>query len=277
MNQTSGYRFLFFNTGLPRNYEIPHFGTVPSQDCYKVLFLETPDHKILFDTGPGGYILGSGTQNAVYGGDNPSLLNALEAQGILPEDITHIILSHLHHNAAGGILPKGHASLENKRPVFEHAQVLVSRASYERAITPHWMDKKSFIPGICSVLENSIDLTFISHGDVISLDDVCIEFHESQGHFPGIMVADINYGSKCIITGTDLLPGTQWTDLTVFTGFDRFSEKLADEKKALMDRAIKKDAWIFYPNDFQYAYSKINFDQSKNKYLAIACSNHIPD
>ncbi len=277
MKKTSGYSFSFFNTGLSRNYEAIHFGTLPIQDCNRVLLLQTPDHKILFDTGPGSYLIGTGAQHAVCGGKNPLLLNELDSQGIFPKDITHIIFSHLHYNTVGGILPNNGVSPEKQRPLFEHARMFVSQASYERARTPHLMDKKSFIPGTCDLLKNSADLDFISHGDVITLDDVCIEFHETQGHSPGMMLSDIQYESKCIITGTDLLPGTQWIDLTVSTGSDRFIEKLADEKKALMDRAIEKDAWVFYPNDFQYAYSKIIFDQNKNKYLAAAHTNHLPD
>ncbi len=275
MNQTAGYSLSYLKICKSGNFSAPHFGTVPIQGCFRVLLLQTPNYKILFDASPGGDDLEWAAQRATDKKVSHALLNEMASHDLSPKDITHIVLSHLHYSSVGGILEGGEDNIKNQQPVFDRAKIFVSRDSYERARMPHSIDIKHYIPGISDVLENSADLTFVSHGGEIMLDDVRIELHETWGHSPGMILSDIHYKNCCIITGADLLPKTRSTDLTSYGGFDRCSEQLIDEKKALMDRAIKKNAWIFYPNDLHCAYSKIIFDQ--NRYLSTGHTNRLPD
>jgi glyoxylase-like metal-dependent hydrolase (beta-lactamase superfamily II) len=278
MNQTSGCKVSFFEIRRSRDYEAPHLGNIPIDECFRVLLLQTLNFKVLFDVGPGGYFLEEGTQRAVFEKGKPSFLSAMSDNGLSPKDITHIIFSHLHYNRAGGLIMINEGrSTQKQKPVFTNAKIYVSQASYERARKPHLMDKNIFIPHICDVIDNCTDISFISHGEVLELDDARIEFHETHGHSPGMIVSEIHCDNKCIINGTDLLPNKQCIDLKVFTGVDRFAEKVIDEKIALIERAIAEDAWFFYSNDVNYAYSKVVFDQNTKKYESNEHTNSLSD
>ena len=59
-----------------------------------------------------------------------------------------------------------------------------------------------------------------------------------------------------IFTG-DLVPGTHWVHLPITMGYDRFAEKVIDEKAELYQTSVSKNWWHFYTHDANYCMSKI--------------------
>ncbi len=52
-------------------------------------------------------------------------------------------------------------------------------------------------------------------------------------------------------------------------GYDRFPERLIDEKRDIFQRVFKENAWIFYPHDNTYAASKLLFDETIKKFQSV--------
>jgi len=96
------------------------------------------------------------------------LIKELEKKGIKPEDITHIILSHLHFDHAGGLL-KPYSENKPLELAFSNAEFWITKKAFERAKHPHHRDKASFIPGLIELLENSGRLRFVEHKGVFLL------------------------------------------------------------------------------------------------------------
>src|SRR5688500_8844771 len=102
---------------------------------------------ILFEAGIGAFFEPALRERYGVVEDRHVLLESLAAQGIRPEDVDVIVLSHLHFDHAGGVL----AAYEPGAPlrlVFPRATYVVGAEAWQRAVAPHARDRASFIPGL---------------------------------------------------------------------------------------------------------------------------------
>jgi glyoxylase-like metal-dependent hydrolase (beta-lactamase superfamily II) len=82
----------------------------------------------------------------IYGIDHTkfTLENSLEKLGIKTDDITDVILTHLHFDHAGGsttIDPDG-----TLRPTFRKATYYIQKRNLELAMNPNEKDRASYLP-----------------------------------------------------------------------------------------------------------------------------------
>lgn len=82
------------------------------------------------------------------------------------------------------------------------------------------------------MLKASGRLDLHGEGGRLSLDGVEIQFSESHGHTPGMLVSWIGIGHETFIFTGDLIPGHAWINLPITMGFDRFPELLVEEKNS---------------------------------------------
>src|SRR5262249_20334885 len=82
------------------------------------------------------------------------LLASLASEGIGPEDVDVVVLSHLHFDHAGGLLT-AHEPGAPPRLVFPRAAFVVGAEAWQRAVSPHARDRASFIPGLTNLLAGS--------------------------------------------------------------------------------------------------------------------------
>ena len=88
---------------------------------------------ILVDTGIGNRL--SEREVRIYTPDPADrLVNGLDALGLAPQDVTHVVLSHLHFDHVGGLIDKTAGG--ESRPIFSQAQVVIQRAEWELASQP---------------------------------------------------------------------------------------------------------------------------------------------
>lgn len=232
------------------------------------LLVETANHKILLETGIGAYMAPKFKQRFGVQEDHHVLLDSLKALGVDHEAITVVILSHLHFDHAGGLLSPFQ---EGTAPtlLFPNADFYVGEGAWERACTPHPRDRASFIPELPGLLVESGRLHKVQAADVLSFDDLKVHFYESEGHTPGMLLADLRWGDKQrLVFGADLIPGRPWVHLPITMGYDRFPERLIDEKRVLLESLHRENAWLYYTHDAGAAVSKVAFDPEKKKFSA---------
>ena len=70
----------------------------------------------------------------------------------------------------------------------------------------------------------------------------------------------------------DLIPGTAWVHLPITMGYDRYPEKLIDEKKEVYAHAVPEHWKIFYTHDTKVAMSEIAKNE-KGRFEAVASSS----
>jgi glyoxylase-like metal-dependent hydrolase (beta-lactamase superfamily II) len=237
-------------------------GRIPL-NCRSML-LECDGEKILCETGIGNFFEPKLAERYGIVDSGHRLIENLNQLGIDHSEIDFVILSHLHFDHAGGLLPSwkdrqcGGDSL-----LFPKAKYVVSRTAFERAKAPHPRDRASFIPELPDLLERSGRLLLINDCERGEKLPSFISFIYSHGHTPGHMHTVAHANGKSIVFAGDLIPGKAWVHLPITMGYDRFAEQVIDEKKAFYTKFANEDSFVFFTHDSTCAMSKIRLNAAK--------------
>lgn len=229
----------------------------------RCLLIETPTQKVLCEAGIGAFFEPKlANRFGVTPPDRHCLLESLEKLGLSDSDIDVVILSHLHFDHAGGILP-AHAQIQggNTGLLFPNAQFIVGREAWERAKAPHFRDRASFIPGLTDKLVATGRLHIVDGEKVDGVLDSGFSFKFTSGHTPGHMHTlyrhQKNGIAETLFFAGDLIPGTAWVHVPITMGYDRYPERVIDEKLAMYSSAVKEKWWIFYTHDSKVSMSQL--------------------
>ncbi len=205
---------------------------------------------VLFETGIGAFFEPKLRHRFGIEEQHNILPDSLSAAGFSEQDIDVIVLSHLHFDHAGGLLTDWQEEQEPKLR-FPNARYIVSAANWERACQPHPRDRASFIPQLQTLLNDSQRLELIDgdHSETLGND---VQFRFSNGHTPGLMLSIIG-GDHGLAFCSDLIPARPWIHLPVTMGFDRYPEKLIDEKKVFLDEMMQRNIRLIFTHDPQCA------------------------
>jgi glyoxylase-like metal-dependent hydrolase (beta-lactamase superfamily II) len=229
--------------------------------CRCLLVTGLDGRNVLFETGIGAFFDPAMRERFGVVEDRHVLLDSLAEAGLSHEDIDAVVLSHLHFDHAGGLLAPWAAG-EPARLLFPKARFIVGASHWERAHDPHPRDRASFIPDIVRLLEESGRLELVEEGRPSSLGDA-VRFEFSEGHTPGLMLAEVGGVAFC----ADLIPGRAWVHLPVTMGYDRWPEKVIDEKKTFLDDKVARGIRLFFTHDHGCAVASVAKDD-KGRYVA---------
>lgn len=214
------------------------------------LLIETDNKKILCETGIGAFLEPKlADRYGVQDSKNHLLLENLSKIGIQDEEISHIILSHLHFDHAGGLLAPYQENDKDLKLLFPNAQYLVGTEAFQRSKRPHIRDKASFIPQLTTLLESSDRLVLIEENHSKHPLQGLIKFIFSHGHTPGQMHTLLQSRRNFVFFCGDLIPGTHWLHNAITMGYDRYPEQLINEKSKLYEEAITQNWLLFYTHD----------------------------
>lgn len=232
----------------------------------RAMLLEDGDRRILFETGIGAFFEPSMRERFGVVEDRHRLLEELARLSLRHEDIDVIVLSHLHFDHAGGLLAAYEAG-SAPRLLFPNARFVVSRKAWDRANAPHPRDRASYIPELQPLLASSgrLEIVEATTSDVLGPG---LRLHLSDGHTPGLLLAEIPSAKGPIVFGGDLVPGTAWVHLPITMGYDRFPELVVDEKKALLEDLVARGGHLFFTHDADVAMARIVRD-AKGRYVAV--------
>lgn len=231
----------------------------------RALLVEIGEKKILCETGIGSYMEPALASRYGVVEREHLLLESLKALHLSDTDIDYVILSHLHFDHAGGLL-KSYQEGAALELLFPHAQYVVGRKAWERAVHPHSRDKASFIPGLCELLQASGRLRILDDDHLAEFPKELLSFRISEGHTPGQLHTVVRGQKQTLVYAGDLIPGKAWVHLPITMGYDRYPEKVIDEKEELYRDAVSEGWLVFYTHDAIVAASHIVKDE-KGRYV----------
>jgi glyoxylase-like metal-dependent hydrolase (beta-lactamase superfamily II) len=214
--------------------------------CRALLAKLEDGRQVLFETGIGAFFEPKYRERYGVLESGHVLLKSLEAAGTSHGAIDGVVLSHLHFDHAGGLLSPWSGDSPAKL-LFPKARFIVGRDAWERAVHPHPRDRASFIPELPKLLSESGRLEIVD-GDSSSWLGQSVRFEFSQGHTPGLMLSEIG-GDGGVAFCADLIPGTPWVHLPVTMGYDRFPERLIDEKRRFLTDKLERGVRLFFTHD----------------------------
>lgn len=224
-----------------------------------LLVREDSGRHVLLETGIGAFFPPDLRDR--YGVDDPRhvLVDNLAALGVAPSDIDVIVLSHLHFDHAGGMLTAW-AEGEDPRLVFPNATVVMSDEAWARARHPHVRDRASFIEALPDLLTETGRFEVVD-GDRSTTLGAGYRFHRSDGHTPGLLMTEVEQPDGPIVFVSDLIPGRPWVNVPITMGYDRYPERLIDEKVALLADLEQRGGRLLFTHDLDVAMAGIERDE----------------
>lgn len=210
------------------------------------LLLDDGARKILIDVGIGDKW--SDKLKQIYGIN----LAPKNGVGFMPEEITDVVLTHLHFDHAGGISYRredGSLAL-----TYPQARVHLQKANWERAQNPSPKDRASYLPENIEPLKDA-NLS-LCDGSVEILPEITV--HRVDGHTPGQQWIEIGSGTERIFFATDLIPTSHHIPLAYHMGYDVCADTLLGEKRIFLERAIDPGVTVCFQHDATVAFAKVH-------------------
>ena len=159
----------------------------------------------------------------------------LEKNGIKPEQVTKVLMSHLHKDHAGAV------SLET-----DHSKLSLPNATYyvQKREMDFAIEKSlpSFIPDELKALNNSAQVVFLN--DDNGMIDDYITYHRTAAHSPFHQVFWIKEGSETIFFGADDAPQLQQMKIRYKTKYDYDPDKAMNLRREWWQQG-NEEGWTF--------------------------------
>ncbi len=213
----------------------------------RCLLIEDGERLMLVDTGIGDKQSEKFFSYYYMFGDH-TLQKSIEALGFSLDDITDVILTHLHFDHCGGAI----ARLGDKgfRPVFKNATYWSNERHWKWATEPNNREKASFLSENILPIEESGQLKFIERSGNLSTNVFPnIDFFFADGHTDSQMLPILNYNGKKIVFMADLLPSVGHIPLPYVMGYDTRPLLTLDEKEHFLNKAVAEDYILFLEHD----------------------------
>jgi glyoxylase-like metal-dependent hydrolase (beta-lactamase superfamily II) len=225
----------------------------------RCLLIEDGGKLILVDNGIGN------KQDAKFLGHyelhgEDSLDKSLAALGFHRNDITDVLLTHLHFDHCGGSIVREGELLV---PAFRHATYWSHSRHWAWATEPNDREKASFLKENILPIQESGQLRFVDEGrpaaggavneaTLETISDIIIpglSVRLTEGHTAAMMLPQLTYKGKTLVFVADLLPSAGHFPLPYVMAYDMFPLTTLKEKRSFLQEAADGGYVVFFEHD----------------------------
>lgn len=220
------------------------------------LLLESDSKRILIDTGMGNKW--DDKSKEIYRIDPiPGLESELKLVGVQPDDITDVILTHLHFDHTGGSTKRENSKLV---PTFANANYYVQKKNFEWGMIPSERDRGSYIKENFEPLADEGVITFTK--DEEFFDDE-IQFKVINGHTFSQQMIKISDGITTLLYCCDLIPFVSQIKIPYIMAYDLQPLVTVEEKKKYLKLAAEENWYLFFGHDPEFALATVKYDNKR--------------
>lgn len=172
-----------------------------------------------------------------------TLDSSLHALGFHRDDITDIILTHLHFDHCGGAIKREGDRLV---PAFKNAKFWSNEKHWEWAVNPNPREKASFLKENIRPIQESGQLHFLKEGEHYD-NDIAIRY--ANGHTEAMMLPQLNYKGRTILYMADLLPSVGHIPLPYVMSYDTRPLITMDERQKYWREIVDNEYILMLEHD----------------------------
>lgn len=210
----------------------------------RCLLIVDGDRKILIDNGIGNKQDEKWLSHYYLNGD-ATLEDSLMKAGYRPEDITDMIITHMHFDHCGGSV-KWNADRSGFELAFPNAMYWTSRQQFEWATQPNRREEASYLKENILPIQESGRLRLIEEeGEFIPN----IMFRLYNGHTEGQLIPHINYHGRTVVFMADLMPSAAHIPMPWIMAYDTRPLDTLKDKERFYEEALRENYILFFEHD----------------------------
>ena len=223
----------------------------------RCLLVEDGDRLILIDNGIGD------KQDAKFFGHydlhgDDTLEGSLKKAGFSRDDVTDVLLTHLHFDHCGGSIVRSRnaAGGDGFAPAFKNATYWSNEHHWQWATKPNAREKASFLTENILPIQESGQLKFVEIGRRSAEENVYLhnilpnmDAFLVNGHTDAMMVPHIRYKGRTVAFMADLLPSVHHIPLPWVMGYDTRPLLTMAEKSDFLGVAADEGIVLFFEHD----------------------------
>ena len=222
----------------------------------RLLLIRGRGRTVVVDSGCGqGY---SAKLTRIYGFESiVPMSDCLPKFGLSPEEITDVLVTHLHFDHGGGLAT---ADGSGWRLTFPNAVHHIQKRQWDHALNPNLRDRASFFRERIEVIERE-DKLVLHDGDWSLCQD--LDLYTFDGHTPGQHLPLVQGGGESLFYCGDLIPTSAHLPIPYIMSYDLQPVLAMEEKKAILEKACRERWLLCFEHDPKLAACHVNEQQGR--------------
>lgn len=192
------------------------------------------------------------------------LETAIRNSGHRPDQVTDVIITHLHFDHVGGATRLD--SSGDSVPVLPHARHWVQQRNWDTALQPNPRERASYLRTNVEPLEGTALELLDGPGEIMP----GISVEEVDGHTLGMQTVRIEGGGRVIRYLADLAPTIHHLRAAWTMGYDIHALKVVEEKQQLLESASAEGALLVLEHDPVNPWARIVADGGRFRAVPVS-------
>ncbi|GAB3799844.1 MBL fold metallo-hydrolase [Spirosoma humi] len=216
----------------------------------RCLLVEEGNRLMLVDTGAGD------KQDAKFFAyydlpNGKTLVGAVEQAGYSINDVTDVLLTHLHFDHAGGAVRYQDAHRTALDATFPQASYWIHSGQWDWATNPNPRERATYLRENFMPLHENGQLRFIDHEDLAipGVDLLYVDGHTEKMTLPTFQITGSHGQPRTVAFCADLIPSVAHIPVPYVMGYDVRPLLTLDEKTEFLNRAVAEDWLLVFDHD----------------------------